>query len=105
MKMKFVVLFLLSSSATAFTPSPALRPVLAHRRASDVLTVSPHSVPQRPQTARVALAPRMGLFGLGWAELGVIGVIALFFFGPEKLAPLAKDFGAPTCIREEEARP
>lgn len=38
-------------------------------------------------------AARMGLFGLGWAEIGVIGVLALLFFGPEKLAPLAKDLG------------
>ena len=36
----------------------------------------------------------MGLFGLGWGEIGVIAVIGLFFFGPEKLAPLAKEFGA-----------
>ena len=35
----------------------------------------------------------MGLFGLGWPELAVVGVIALFFFGPEKLAPIAKDLG------------
>ena len=35
----------------------------------------------------------MGLFGLGWAEIGVIGVIALFLLGPERLAPLAKDIG------------
>ena len=36
---------------------------------------------------------QMGLFGLGWAEIGVIGVLALLFFGPERLAPLAKDLG------------
>ena len=40
----------------------------------------------------------MGLFGLGWAEIGVIGILALFVFGPERLAPFAKEFGAtPTA--------
>lgn len=37
--------------------------------------------------------PVMGLFGLGWAELGVIGVLALFIFGPDKLVPFAKNLG------------
>ena len=45
----------------------------------------------------------MGLFGLGWAEIGVIGVIALFFFGPEKLAPLAKDLGKSSAGLKEVA--
>ena len=35
----------------------------------------------------------MGLFGLGWPEIGVIGVLVLLFFGPDRLAPLAKDLG------------
>jgi hypothetical protein len=35
----------------------------------------------------------MGLFGLGWAEIGIIGVIALFIFGPDRLIPLARDLG------------
>jgi len=39
-------------------------------------------------------SPSMGLFGLGWPEIAVLGVVGLFLFGPEKLAPLAKDFGA-----------
>ena len=38
----------------------------------------------------------MGLFGLGWAELGVIGLIALFVLGPERLVPMAKDIGKAT---------
>ena len=49
----------------------------------------------------------MGLFGLGWAEIGVIGVLALLFFGPDKLAPLAKDFGlctpCPLCLLHAQA--
>ena len=43
-----------------------------------------------------AAAPAMGLFGLGWAELGVIGLIALFVLGPERLVPMAKDIGKAT---------
>ena len=35
----------------------------------------------------------MGLFGLGWGEIGVIGVLALLFFGPDRLGGLAKDLG------------
>ena len=45
----------------------------------------------------------MGLFGLGWAEIGVIGVIALFLLGPERLAPLAKDFGKQASGLKEVA--
>lgn len=45
----------------------------------------------------------MGLFGLGWAEIGVIGVLALLFFGPDKLAPLAKDFGKSASGLKEVA--
>lgn len=45
----------------------------------------------------------MGLFGLGWAEIGVIGVLALLFFGPERLAPLAKDLGKSASGLKEVA--
>tara|TARA_B110001452_G_scaffold253010_1_gene243305 strand:+ start:201 stop:359 length:159 start_codon:yes stop_codon:yes gene_type:complete len=40
----------------------------------------------------------MGLFGLGWAEIGVIGVIALFVIGPDKLAPIAKELGTLSAL-------
>lgn len=36
---------------------------------------------------------RVGLFGLGWPELLVIGGAALLFFGPEKLTDVAKEAG------------
>jgi sec-independent protein translocase protein TatA len=36
---------------------------------------------------------RMGLFGLGWGELAVIGAIAAIIFGPKNLAGLGKDLG------------
>jgi len=35
----------------------------------------------------------MGLFGLGAPELAVIGAVALFILGPDKLKELAKDVG------------
>ena len=53
----------------------------------------PVVVTTKAAVPRRAYSPAMGLFGLGWGELGVIGIIALFFFGPEKLAPLARDLG------------
>jgi len=45
----------------------------------------------------------MGLFGLGWPEIAVIGVVGLFLVGPEKLAPLAKDFGKSASGLKEVA--
>lgn len=39
------------------------------------------------------LPPSMGLFGLGWGEIGVLAVVGLLVFGPEKLAPMAKNLG------------
>ncbi len=35
----------------------------------------------------------MGLFGLGWPEIAVVGILGLLLFGPERLAPFAKDLG------------
>jgi TatA/E family protein of Tat protein translocase len=33
------------------------------------------------------------MFGLGWMEIGLIGVIALMVFGPKKLPELARKLG------------
>lgn len=33
------------------------------------------------------------MFGLGWMEIGVIAVVALFVFGPERLPKVAADAG------------
>ncbi len=33
------------------------------------------------------------MFGMGWAEIGVIGVVAMLVFGPERLPDLAKQAG------------
>ena len=35
----------------------------------------------------------IGIFGLGWPELLVIGGAALIFFGPDKMTDLAKEAG------------
>jgi len=45
----------------------------------------------------------MGLFGLGWAEIGVLAAVGLLVFGPEKLAPLAKDIGKSASGLKEVA--
>jgi len=45
----------------------------------------------------------MGLFGLGWPEIAVIGTLTLLFFGPERLAPLAKDLGKSASGLKEVA--
>lgn len=93
---KLLALASLLERAAAFTTATTLLPLRTHGP-RHAITASPGGVvaaasPAFAECRRVA-TPKMGLFGLGWAELGVIGVIALFFFGPEKLAPLAKDFG------------
>ena len=86
---------LLCGSAAAFAPALRPAPALGARAASSSWPAAPAAAPLRPQRheRRTAVAPLMGLFGLGWAEIGIIGVVALLFFGPEKLAPLAKDIG------------
>ena len=93
---KLLALASLLERAAAFTTATTLRQLRPYGP-QHAITASPGGVvaaasPAFAECRRVA-TPKMGLFGLGWAELGVIGVIALFFFGPEKLAPLAKDFG------------
>ena len=101
MQQNLVGLFLaLASTAAAFSP-PAALPALASSRvrAAPAVTTLPvvAASPLRPQVAvsRTSVSgAQMGLFGLGWAEIGVIGLIALFFFGPDKLMPIAKDLGA-----------
>lgn len=50
-------------------------------------------------------SPSMGLFGLGWGEIAIVGVIGLFLFGPDKLAPLAKDLGEAPAARQAGRSP
>ena len=95
--MKSTLLCLVLTGCAAFSPTLAPRiggaaralPVVAAR---SPLVAVPAAVPVAPRAA----APAMGLFGLGWAELGVIGLIALFVLGPERLVPMAKDIGKAT---------
>ena len=95
--MKSTLLALVVAGCAAFSPTLAPRiggaaralPVVAAR---SPLVAVPAAVPVAPRAA----APAMGLFGLGWAELGVIGLIALFVLGPERLVPMAKDIGKAT---------
>ena len=89
------------AAAAAFTGTglPARRPrsYPTHQRALPLPINAPVVATNSGGAAlmkRRSSAPTMGLFGLGWAEIGVIGVLALLFFGPDKLAPLARDLGA-----------
>ena len=93
------------ATAAAFAP-PATLPALASARRPAMATppavaAAPRRQPRGVVRQRTS-AVQMGMFGLGWAEIGVIGVIALLFFGPEKLAPMAKDLGA--CNSRERPR-
>lgn len=101
-----------ATTASAFSPGvtsrPALKQQLSSASSSTTIAVT---FPAAAVAARAAcVQPRaaagsvqMGLFGLGWAEIGVIGVLALLFFGPERLAPLAKDLGKSASGLKEVA--
>ena len=91
MVMAWRLLVALASLATVSAFVPTLRPKLAPARAVAFAPLTPVVAVPRRQLASV----QMGLFGLGWAEIGVIGILALFIFGPERLAPFAKEFGKP----------
>jgi len=86
-------LLALATSASAFTagvtPSLRARPSSATALA---LAAPPAGLAARTLQQRAA-APTMGLFGLGAPELAVIGAVALFILGPDKLKELAKDVG------------
>ena len=98
MVLRNLALLLAVGSASAFVPSPLIARTSVLGAASP-MTVGAAPVvitrtPQQLQCARrVQASPAMGLFGLGWPEIGVIGVLVLLFFGPDRLAPLAKDLG------------
>lgn len=90
----FSLQLLLLPLAAAFSPAalPKLRPACAVASQTPVPIAMPPLTARSPHR-RLAPAVEMGLFGLGWAELGVIGVIVLFVLGPDKLAPYAKGLG------------
>ena len=88
-----------STSAFSVTPVPS-----SATRAQRTSAVAPAVAlaPRRPTHSVSRIAPvQMGLFGLGWPEIGVIGVITIFFFGPDKLLALAKDAGKATAGLKE----
>ena len=90
----------LCSGAEAFAISPRVNFPASHLRATAPAQPTAYPLQAVPATvcARHA-SPSMGLFGLGWGEIGVLAVVGLLVFGPEKLAPFAKDIGAsfPAC--------
>jgi hypothetical protein len=98
MTLRAVLLVVALAVASAFAPPRATPALLVPARARGMapLPVAAPAASRRPAAAvrRAGSPVRMGLFGLGWPEIGVISIIALFFFGPEKLAPLAKELGA-----------
>uniref|UniRef100_A0A7S2FF39 Sec-independent protein translocase protein TatA n=1 Tax=Haptolina brevifila TaxID=156173 RepID=A0A7S2FF39_9EUKA len=109
MRTPCLLALLLCSGAAAFSASTSL-PALQQSHGSTVCAarqvVSGHVVSvAKPACvpSRAGSSPEMGLFGLGWPEIAVISVIGLFFFGPEKLAPLAKDFGKQASGLKEVA--
>eukprot|EP00965_Chrysotila_dentata_P170455 5626674-Pleurochrysis_carterae.AAC.1 len=103
---RLALLLILGNGASAFLPT-LQRPLPArcpsgtatlrtlHANHADALA---HVPLRAARVERRTEAAQMGLFGLGWAELGIIGVIALFIFGPEKLAPFAKELGKEAAL-------
>ena len=92
---RLLVLLSLAASAAGFVvPTVPLHRPAASRVGLAVQTpLVQQPLTARPTHVRASASPTMGLFGLGWPEIGVIGVIALFVIGPDKLAPMAKEFG------------
>lgn len=94
--MKSLILFLTGVTVTAAFHVPA---GVTPRGALGCAV--PATLPARA-AARTS-QPAMGLFGLGWPEIAVIGVIGVVLLGPDKLAPLAKDFGKSASGLKEVA--
>lgn len=91
----YLVLLLGASSASAFvTPSRALFHPTASRMPTSISTpdnlMIPHIQNQRKSVANVQTA---SLFGLGPAELVIIGVAAVFVLGPEKISEMMRQSG------------
>mmetsp|Transcript_23186 Transcript_23186/g.38371 ORF Transcript_23186/g.38371 Transcript_23186/m.38371 type:complete len:138 (-) Transcript_23186:143-556(-) len=90
---RFITIFaLLLAVASAFAPPSAF---VGTSRA--VVPSTPMVDYQPPALQRqrksVANVQTMSLFGLGPAELAIIGIAAAFLLGPQKLAELGKDAG------------
>jgi hypothetical protein len=79
---------------TSMVAHAPMRRYAAQARPMVSATVPGHAAIYRPKLEqRVSSAPVMGLFGLGWGEIGVIAVVGLFLVGPDKITALAKEAG------------
>ena len=110
--MRALVNVLLIAAATAFSPALTRPPLPQSRTGRGMARAPAHATSARvaairqPAFAgsmRSGVHARMGLFGLGWGEIGVVAVLGLLFFGPERLVPLAKDLGKSASGLKEVA--
>lgn len=69
--------------------SPSVRPFVAHGARISVCP-QPACI---PVTCHRRARVNMGLFGLGFAEVGVIAAIGVLMFGPSKITELGRDLG------------
>merc|ERR1740130_2457623 len=88
--MSALLLLLGGASGFVLPTQPGLcRPGTAAAAVSSPTVLHAQAVPTRAAAAPV----QMGLFGLGYPELAVIGLVGIVLLGPERLAPMAKDLG------------
>jgi Sec-independent protein translocase protein TatA len=89
----------LASGFVAHHPLPALRQAVPATPSGDLLAQQNFLLPSTTsavvaqQRSMRAVAPTMGLFGLGTPELVVIAGVALLVLGPDQVKKLAKDVG------------
>ena len=81
------------SSACGFVVTPVRLQAAAAARSLPMDGIAALPVQRVLVAAPRSASPSMGLFGLGAPELAVIGAVALFILGPDKLKELAKDVG------------
>ena len=97
--MSLALVWLAGASGFVLPAQPALpRPgaaaaaaaTAAAAAASAPTVLRPHAAPPRAAPGAV----QMGLFGLGYPELAVIGLVGIVLLGPERLVPMARDLGS-----------
>ena len=98
--MSLALVWLAGASGFVLPAQPALpRPGAAAAAAAAATAAAAASAPTvlRPHAAPARAAPgavQMGLFGLGYPELAVIGLVGIVLLGPERLVPMARDLGS-----------
>ena len=98
--MSLALVWLAGASGFVLPAQPALpRPGPAAAAAAATAAAAAASAPTvlRPHAAPPRAAPgavQMGLFGLGYPELAVIGLVGIVLLGPERLVPMARDLGS-----------